>query len=60
VYPVPEGPNERGYLVLEGLNESSLARSAWKQGKAGPVPEGRLIDSLVPEIFYVELYVVRF
>ena len=33
--PVPEGPNE-----------SSLARSAWKQEKSGPVPEGRLICSL--------------
>ena len=37
-----------------------LARSAWKQKKSGPVAEGRLICSLVPEIFLVELYLVRF
>ena len=52
--------NERVYPVPEGPNESSLARSAWKQEKSEPVPEGRLICSLVPEIFFVELYVVRF
>ena len=52
--------NIEAEAVPEGPNESSLARSAWKQEKSGPVPEGRLICSLVPEIFLVELYVVRF
>ncbi len=28
--------NERAYPVPEGPNESSLARSAWKQEKSGP------------------------
>ena len=32
------------------LSRRDPARSAWKQEKSGPVPEGRLIRSLVPEI----------
>jgi hypothetical protein len=42
VYPVPEGPNE-----------SSLARSAWKQDKSRPVPEGRLICLTSPRDIFL-------
>ena len=40
--PVPEGPNE-----------SSLARSAWKQDKSRPVPEGRLICLTSPRDIFL-------
>jgi hypothetical protein len=40
-------PQRRVYPVPEGPKESSLARSAWKQEKSGPVPEGRLIGSIL-------------
>jgi hypothetical protein len=44
--------NERVDPVPEGPNESSLARSAWKQDKSRPVPEGRLICLTSPRAIF--------
>ncbi len=47
--------NERVDPVPEGLNESSLARSAWKQDKSRPVPEGRLICLASPRDIFLRM-----
>jgi hypothetical protein len=47
------------------LSRRDQTKVAWHEvpgnkRKVEPVPKGRLICSLVPEIFFVELHVVRF